>query len=374
MVADGLWNGGAERQMALLASSLPEGWSPTIASLRDGPYRPVLEGLGIDVRVVPRRFRFDITPALRLWGIASKIAPDVVHSWGWMSTLAMLPYCRLRGVPLVSGSIRHGCLPGRRASIDRLSVRLADLAIANSRAGLAAYGFAEGDRARVVYNGFDPARLNGLRLSSSAPVRGSIVAIMAARMFAEKDWRLLFATARAVADDPGGWRFVAVGDGPDREALMAGAADLVNAGVLEFPRGGLEVMPLIAASGVGVLLTDPRTHAEGCSNAIMEYMACGLPVVCTDSGGNPEIVEDGVTGLLVPPHDVEAVVAALRTLRDEPARAGEMGRAGQQRLRERFAVSRMAADFVAAYEWAIGARNGKQAVPSGEEPPSPTTL
>lgn len=353
MVADGLWNGGAERQMALLASSLPEGWSCAVASLQDGPYRPVLERLGIETHVVPRGFRFDPTPVVRLWRLAGRIRPDVVHTWGWMSTLAVLPYCRTHGVPLISGSIRHGCVPRRRATIDKMSVRLADAVVANSRSGLAAYGVPEGDRGRVVYNGFETGRLERLPEDDGADAHGRTTVVMAARMFPEKDWRLLFDVARAVADGTSGagsWRFLAVGDGPDRKALVAEVADLVEAGVIEFPHGGLEALPLIASADIGVLLTDPDRHAEGCSNSIMEYMACGLPVVATDSGGNPEIVEGGVTGTLVPPHDAAATATALWALHGDRARAREMGLAGKRRLEECFTVRQMVAGFVSSYE------------------------
>jgi glycosyltransferase involved in cell wall biosynthesis len=355
MVTDGLWNGGAERQMALLATSLPETWSASVLSLEDGPYRAVLEERGIDVKVVPRRFRFDATPAVRMWRAANGIRPDVVHSWGWMSTLAMVPFCRACRVPLLNGAIRHGSLPPRRASIDRFSVALSDAVVANSAAGLAAYGVAEGRRGRVVYNGFDFGRLGGVApATDEAASRGAAVAIMAARMFPEKDWRLFFQAARTLAEESLGWRFVAVGSGPERDALMAEAADLVHSGAVEFPTGSMEILPMIAAADVGVLLTDPRTHAEGCSNAIMEYMACGLPVVCTDSGGNPELVVDGVTGLLVSPHDAGSLVAALRALHGDPEHARAMGREGRRRLEEAFTVDRMVSGFAAAYESALG--------------------
>jgi glycosyltransferase involved in cell wall biosynthesis len=354
MVADGLWNGGAERQLALLASSLPEPWTAAVLSMEDGPYRAVLEGLGIDVWIVPRRFRFDITAAIRMWRVASDFRPDIVHSWSYMSTLAMVPYCRARGIPLLDGAIRRGDVPGRRARLYRLGMRLSDALAANSRAGLAAFGIAESDRARVIYNGFDPARLTAVApqpggAGDVAP-RDRTIALMAARMSPAKDWRLLLDAARVLAGKGDGWNFVAVGEGPEREPLMAGAADLIDSGAVAFQQGGLEALPAIAAADIGVLLSDPLRHAEGCSNAIMEYMACGLPVVCTDSGGSPELVEDGVTGLLVPPRDVEALVSALRALRSDPARAREMGSEGRRRLQGRFTVENMVAGYVAAYE------------------------
>jgi glycosyltransferase involved in cell wall biosynthesis len=361
MVADGLWNGGAERQLALLASSLPEPWSASVLSMEDGPYRPVLEELGIGVGIVARHFRFDITPAVRMWRAASAFRPDVVHSWGYMSTLAMVPYCRSHKVPLLDGAIRRGCLPRRRASAYKLGISLSDAVVANSRAGLAAFGIVEGDRGHVIYNGFDPARLAAVAAVARdvAPHQGT-VAIMAARMSHEKDWQLFLSAARVLAGKASGFRFVAMGDGPHRDALRSEAADLVEAGVMEFPAGGLEVLPAIAAVDVGVLLTDPRIHAEGCSNSIMEYMACGLPVVCTDSGGNPELVENGVTGFLVAPRDTEAVVSALSTLRADPARAREMGREGRRRLQARFTVEAMVAGYLAAYGSLLG-RSGRVA-------------
>jgi glycosyltransferase involved in cell wall biosynthesis len=296
-----------------------------------------------------------------MWRAASSLEPDIVHSWGYMSTLAMVPYCRTRRVPLLDGSIRRGRQPGRRAGMYRLGMRLSDAVVANSRAGLAAFGIVEGDRGHVIYNAFDPARLAAIETGTAAASHEGTVAIMAARMSHEKDWQLFLSVARVLAGKGSGFRFVAMGDGPHRDALRSEAADLVEAGVIEFPAGGLEVLPAIAAADVGVLLTNPATHAEGCSNSIMEYMACGLPVVCTDSGGNPELVEDGVTGFLVAPRDTEAVVSALRTLRADPARAHEMGREGRRRLEARFTVGAMVAGYLAAYGSLLG-RPGRVAL------------
>ena len=350
MVVDGLWNGGAERQLALLAASLPEPWSVMVLSMKDGPYRPVLEALGIDVRVADRRFRFDATPAIRMWRVASEFKPDIVHSWGWMSSAAMVPFCRWSAVPLLDGTIRQGCVPPRRARARLATIALADHVVANSKAGLRAFGVPE-NRGRVIYNGFDESRLTGLSRDRVPPDENKTIVVMAARMFPAKDWRCFLTAAALLAEaDEGGWHFIAVGDGPDRDTLMAASAELVATGVLSFPPGGVEVLPLIAAADVGVLLTDPRSAAEGCSNSIMEYMACGLPVICTDSGGNPELVVEGVTGRLVPPSEVDALAAVLQCLHDEPDTAREMGDVGRLRLHERFSASALASNYVSLYE------------------------
>ena len=210
MVGDDLNNGGAERQLALLAASLPEPWSVSVLSMEGGPYRSVLERHGIDVRITPRQFRYDITAAARMLIATATMKPDIVHSWGWMSTRAVLPYCRVRGVPLL-GTIRRGDWPPGRPVVDRANLSRYDMIVANSRAGLAAYGIAEDDRGRVVYNGFDPGRLEAaaMALGNVTPHEGTVV-IMAARMHPAKDWRLLFRAARTLAQDKSGWRFIAV--------------------------------------------------------------------------------------------------------------------------------------------------------------------
>jgi glycosyltransferase involved in cell wall biosynthesis len=112
----------------------------------------------------------------------------------------------------------------------------------------------------------------------------------------------------------------------------------------------LEVVPILAAADIGVLLTDSRYHAEGLPNSIMEYMACGLPVVCTDSGGNREIVLDGYTGLLVPSRDPAAVVDALRLLLEDPQKARLFGETGRERVRQEFSTEAMVEKTMTVYE------------------------
>jgi glycosyltransferase involved in cell wall biosynthesis len=105
----------------------------------------------------------------------------------------------------------------------------------------------------------------------------------------------------------------------------------------------------VREADVGVLMSDEVVHREGCSNAIMEFMACALPVVCSSGGGNPELVVHGETGYLVPGGDTVALAARLRALDEQPELALRLGGAGRQRLRERFTLERMIAGIDAAY-------------------------
>jgi glycosyltransferase involved in cell wall biosynthesis len=363
-VTDALNNGGAERQLTLLVSSLLPSHSVTVLSLGDGPFCDALRELGAPVEVFPRRYRYDVFPAIKMWRAASAFGPDIVHSWGRMASWAMLPFCRGARVPLL-GVVRDASPSNGRPRGRSSAVAISHLVVANSHAGLDSNHIGEA-RGRVVYNGFDESRFASIA-RTIGPSRFPAVArvVMTARMSPQKDWQTLLRVARRLATaEKGRWEFIAVGNGPDRDGLMLESADLVAEGVLAFPQGGTEVLPIVARADIGVLLTNTRIHAEGCSNSIMEYMACGLPVVCTDCGGNSEVVEAGRTGYLVPPSDDDALEARLRELRDDPLRARAMGDAGAGRLREEFSVQAMLDGYLAAYAWALSVSAGRAARPN----------
>jgi glycosyltransferase involved in cell wall biosynthesis len=345
-VTDSLSNGGAERQLGLLAEHLPPEWERMIWSLDDGVYAAHLRTKGLDVMVSKRGSRFDVSPAFSLWDLARRWRPTVIHSWGWMSTAAALPVCKALHIPLVDGTIRAGCKPNRRAWAEGLVMRFADGVIANSRAGLDAWRV-DGKRGRVIYNGFDPRRL---ALARREPVDdGLFRVIMTGRMVREKDYPAFIQAARLLGAEDRSWRFVALGGGAERAQYMAQAGDLIDQGLIDFPEPNLEIMEWVNQANVGVLLTDKDLAAEGCSNSIMEYMACGLPVVCTRSGGNGEVVLHGQTGLLVPPGDAGAVAAALRELRAQPQIARQMGESGRRRLLSSFSVDALVQNTIRVY-------------------------
>jgi glycosyltransferase involved in cell wall biosynthesis len=181
---------------------------------------------------------------------------------------------------------------------------------------------------------------------------------MVGRMVAEKDFSSFCEAARRLERDaPGEWLFLAIGDGDRRASLAHAYSDVIATGALEFLGFMEEVLPVIAAADVGVLMSEEGTR-EGCSNAIMEYMACGLPVVCSDGGGNTELVEPDRTALVIPPQSPTALVGALRRLREDSQLSGRLGAAGAHRLLTRHGAEAMAAAFVEVYTLAIREHEG----------------
>ena len=96
----------------------------------------------------------------------------------------------------------------------------------------------------------------------------------------------------------------------------------------------------------------------------MEYMACGLPVVCGEGGGNREVVDDGKTGFVIAPADPQALAERIAYLRDHEAERRAMGEAGRERILEAFSLERMVGSYVRIYEDALS-RSGRSGSPQG---------
>jgi glycosyltransferase involved in cell wall biosynthesis len=131
-------------------------------------------------------------------------------------------------------------------------------------------------------------------------------------------------------------RFLIVGDGPRRRDFEAYAERNGYRDRAIFTGFRLDVPEILKEISVSVL----PSLSEGLSNTLIESMAAGVPVIATRVGGNPEIVEDGVTGLLAPPRDVGALAHAITMLLQNPERAEIMGKAGRDRIARAFSLDR----------------------------------
>ena len=159
-------------------------------------------------------------------------------------------------------------------------------------------------------------------------------------------------------------RLAIAGEGPRRGALEQRIRErgLDRAVLLLGPRA--DVADLMAAADLFVL----PSEREGLSITLLEAMRAGLPVVATAIGGNGEAVEPGVTGTLVPPHDVAASAAAIVALLGDPGRSAAMGRAARARWGARFTADRMVAETEALYRRALGVRGAAPAAGHAAKP------
>jgi colanic acid/amylovoran biosynthesis glycosyltransferase len=217
----------------------------------------------------------------------------------------------------------------------------------NRDAILAACGPEFADRLDVIHCGVDTARFapshNGHDAGDSAHLRllctGTLHAVKGQRYLVEAVARLRAEGLDITCDF--------VGDGPDRAALAAQAAQLGVAGAVHFHGAQTreQVIEHLRRADVVVAPSVPTADGrrEGIPVALMEAMAAGVPVVASRLSGIPELVVDGETGLLAPPGDVEALVATIRRLHGDPALRRALGTAGRGAVERDFDLNRNAA-------------------------------
>jgi glycosyltransferase involved in cell wall biosynthesis len=182
------------------------------------------------------------------------------------------------------------------------------------------------------------------------PAAGSLAVICVGTLHAVKGQEHLVEACRLLVRDGIHVTCRLVGDGPDRAALAEhiGRAGLGDRILL----AGAQTRAGVAAElGTATVLAAPSVptrdgRREGIPVALMEAMSAGVPVVASRLSGIPELVEDGVTGLLVPPGDPAALAAALARLARDPALCERLGRAGRERVVREFSVGRSSGELV----------------------------
>lgn len=159
-----------------------------------------------------------------------------------------------------------------------------------------------------------------------------------ATMRSWKGHTVLFDAVAAHRADWHGWQVLVVGGGPDRELLEGYVRRLGLGDVVHFAGHQEDVVPWMQSLD---LFTLPSVAEEGVSQAIMQAMACAVPVVSTRVGATPEAVDAETTGILVKPRSSEELAQALARLRDDPALRARFGAAGRARAERYFALERM---------------------------------
>ncbi len=290
---------------------------------------------------------------------------DLVHTISYPASLYAALAARSCGVPQIWHDHNIKRIHRVNRFLYRFAARSCPVVIGPSNAvtdNLARAGISRA-KLRTVYNGIDLDRFAVDDASVAAFRRemelepGAQAVGLFGQMLPYKGHRTLIEAAPAILRDAPRTRFFFVGaleNPPYEDELRASiaAAGLSRAITLCGWRGDIPVV-LRAMDVVTVLTTTPEPAALG----LMEAMAAGRAVVATRSGGTPEIVLDGETGLLVDPGDASAVAGAVAGLLKDEARRARLGRAGRLRIEERFTLARHLREMEEIYRAACPARD-----------------
>jgi len=350
------WRGG-QNQVLLTVNGLRSiGQRASLVAHPDGELRR-RAAEGLDLIPIAPRTEMDLSAAWKFSRLVKRLAPDVIHAHDphgvAMASLAL---------SLGAGSAIAGRTPALVASrrvdfhmkgnsFSRWKYRQVDCFIAASEAirrMLVADGVPD-EQTVTVHEGIDVEHVlaappvdvhQAFFLPHGAPVVGNIAALVP-----HKGQRYLIEAAHIVVQQIPDARFVILGEGELREHLEK----LVHEHHLEkhvlLPGFRTDVLGCLKTFDLFVM----SSVTEGLGTSLLDAMAASRPIVATMAGGIPEIVEDGVNGLLVPARDHHALSDAIvRALRDSELRR-RMGAAGFARVNERFTVERMVAGTADVY-------------------------
>jgi glycosyltransferase involved in cell wall biosynthesis len=281
---------------------------------------------------------------------------QIIHSHGKGAGLYGRIAARLTGAASIHTF--HGIHPsgygGLYLPLERALSRrtFAVVHVSESQAALArTLGLAPAGRTRVIVNGIDAAavRAAAARTPLSRATLGlepeALVLATIARFDPVKRLEVLLRALPLVVARVPEAQLLVVGDGPERDALHALARTLALGARVVFTGAipdAARVLPL-----VDLYLTASRR--EGLPTALLEAMACGVPVLATEAPGHVDAVEPEITGRLVPPDDAPGLAAAAARLLRDPALRARMGQAGRERVERHFTRARMLAEIAALY-------------------------
>jgi glycosyltransferase involved in cell wall biosynthesis len=348
--------GGAERFAVGIAAGLPaDRWDVSLCATRgiSGVLERELDEAGVRTLALERSGRLDVTPFRRLRRFLAEERFDVLHThkfgsnvWGTLIGRS----CRVPVIVAHEHTWSYEGNPLRKFLDGQVIGRLATSFVAVSSADRDRMISIEGvpaDKVRVVPTAYIPRPDGGggdlrgeLGIPSGAQVIGT-----AARLRPQKALTVLIDAFARIAADREDRHLVIVGDGECLEELRRAAAASGAGDRIHFPGLRTDIDAVLATFDVAAMSSD----FEGLPLFVFECMAHSTPLVATDVGGLRDVVDDGVTGLLVPSRDPAALAAALERVVADPALGERIASVAAQRLGD-FTMQRAVERFAALYD------------------------
>jgi glycosyltransferase involved in cell wall biosynthesis len=351
---DGLRSGGKERRFLSLVrylSLLKEYHCELIILNRDIHYTEVY-AFNTKLNIIDRKNSKEVSSLKQFYMIAKKFKPNIIHSWDTLSTLYAIPSAKMLHSKLITSKITDAPINYKKLSgygiLSEICFKLSDLILSNSFAGLKAYSL--NSKSRVIYNGFNFERLNTLpdkfKTVSELQITEPFLVSMVASFSINKDFKTFLEAAHMVRSHNETIGFLCVGDGPLKSSLE----EKYKSDGIYFLGRRNDVEAIINCSDIGVLLTSSKVHGEGISNSLMEFMALQKLVIASNSGGNSELIENGISGIIIKNNDGRILANIINRMVEDRDKLQEIGDNAGQRIAKHFEISRMVDEFISVYK------------------------
>jgi glycosyltransferase involved in cell wall biosynthesis len=347
--------GGTERQMTEIARSM----DPTRFEVHAGCFHEGVRADDLRVASIPI-LHLPVTSFMKpnaltgAWQLGRYLRENriqLVHTFDYPLNCFGVPVARTFGVPVVLSSQRaHRHLtPGAYLKILRMTERLVNGIVVNSesvRSEMIAQEHVPAERLHLCYNGIDTKRFHAEGRARMPGLKDATLVIgVVCVLRPEKGLQTLVRAFAQIVRVHSGVRLAIVGDGPELSGLKALAKEL---GVIEaciFQPAVADVAPWLRSIDVFVL----PSLTEALSNSLMEAMACGCTCIASSTGGNPELIQVGETGLLFEPGNPRELAEKLSLVISNQELRTRLAEASAAVIRARFSLEASAARMAQIY-------------------------
>ena len=322
---------------------------------KHSPMVPVAHSAGLKVQMVPCRGRFDWATVKSLTSLVKTNNIDILHCHSTKSRLYGVLVSRLTGIPIVA--TQHGLTPLSLALrvggfIDIGSLNLCDKVVTVASRGLKSMGCAliPSRRIEIITNGIDLEEFGGTTgasaLKASLGIPGGMPVIgTVGRLTSEKGHELLIEAARRLTDMGQEAAYLIVGEGAELSTLQSLTRNLGLVDRIFFVGYQRDVRPFLDITDIFVL----PSRTEGTPMALLEAMSRNRPVVATAVGGVPDIVSNGVNGIVLRERDATELAQALLALMSDTGLAKRLADEGRRRVELEYSAPRMAERYASVY-------------------------
>jgi glycosyltransferase involved in cell wall biosynthesis len=364
-IADNIGGGGKERRMLELIKSLSKmpSYKIVLVSLTDmGVGYDYMYDFPVTIIETDRKHKFTTEPFFIIRNAIRKYKPDIVHSWGSMGSVYILPLLPFRKFKFINGIIadapNHIDWYKKPYVRGQLTFPFSDVVLSNSLAGIKSYN-APVNKTFCIYNGIDMNRFKNLKdpdgLKQELGISHfSFIIGMVGAFHDRKDYNTFVIAAQKVIHMHKDICFLLVGEGKNSEPIAALLSDEDKKNIRFLGRRS-DIESLIQIFDIGVLCTNSKIHGEGVSNSIIEYMSLGKPVIATEGGGTNEVIEDSKNGFLIEDKGVDTLVEKILLLYNNPETGKKMGEQALQTIKDKFLLDRMTDEFISIYKGNIKA-------------------
>jgi glycosyltransferase involved in cell wall biosynthesis len=350
--------GGAEQQLVNLASGLDVNiFELTICNLGvlSKEYCQAIQAKNVKIFNIAQYGFFDASCLIALGRLIGKIRPDIVNTFLFTADTYGRIAALVRRVPIIIASIRNVDLWKNRLHIFVDTILKAGTTYFTVNSALVkkylieTYHLEE-KKIGVIYNGVDLQVFNKNKPRQEIYTKLNIaptdkIILNVARFFDQKDHYTLIRALKTILANRKDITVILIGDGELRDKVLV---QIEKEGIRDYFRilePQLQLADFYNIASLSIL----TSVYEGCSNFILESMACGLPVVATSVGGNSELISDGKTGFLVSLKDYARVAEKALFLLNNPNIAYEFGIEARRKVEENFGLEKMVKEYESLY-------------------------